>query len=152
MWPDGMDKLALADATAQFVLKLQNFGKQLQQEGLTPPYRMRVLGFDNGIVGSGLVCEGATVEERKRMRRLRDRLADTLGFRAPNHESYQFHISTLYLLRHMDGEDKKEFGRIRQQSLPALQLEFDLGAVEFCIFENMNVFHRLFYLGVETAQ
>ena len=81
------------------------------------------------------------------MRRLRDRLADTLGFRAPNHEIYGFHISIAYLMRHIDGEEREELNKLFAGHLPAVQQEFELGAVEFCTFENMYAFRRLFYLG-----
>lgn len=147
MWPIGMEKLPLPEATSKFSEKLRAFGQRLKTEGLAPPYHVRVTGFDDGTVGSGLECTGATEDEEERLRRLRDRLADTLGFRAPNHDTYGFHISTLYLLRHMDGEDRVEFDRVRAQLLRDLKMEFELRAVEFCTFDTMNEFPRLFYLG-----
>lgn len=150
MWPTGVVKVPLKQSTAEFAVKLKAFGQQLENEGLAPPYRMRVTSFDDGTVGCGLVIEGATDEEEKRMRRLRDRIGDTLGFRAPNHETYGFHISTLYLLRHMDGADREDFERVRRQFLPVLQQEFELGSVEFCTFDNMFEFPRQFYLGQES--
>jgi hypothetical protein len=70
---------------------------------------MHLRGFDyTATVGIGPVPEGATPEEEKRMRRLRDRLADTMGFRAPNHDSYEWHLSVCYFLRHIDGEGRRE--------------------------------------------
>ncbi len=108
---------------------------------------MRVRGFDAAVVGIGLEIEGATMEEERRMRRLRDRLADTFGFRAPNHETYVFHISMAYLMRHIDGEERKELNKVFAEYLPMVQQEFELGPVEFCTFENMYAFPRLFYLG-----
>ena len=147
MWPPGKEKQPLVECTTEFSRKLRQLGLELQNEGLAPPYRMRVRGFDPSVVGVGLEVEGATAEEEKRMRRLRDRLADTLGFRAPNHETYNFHISVAYWLRHIDGEEREELNKVFAQHLPALQREFQLGAVEFCTFENMQEFPRLFYLG-----
>ncbi|KUJ13953.1 uncharacterized protein LY89DRAFT_736956 [Mollisia scopiformis] len=143
----GKEKQPLADCTVEFARRLRQLGLELEKEGLAPPYRMRVRGFDKCVLGVGLEIEGATVQEERRMRQLRDKLADTLGFRAPNHDTYGFHITIAYLMRHIDGEDRQELNRVLSQHLPAVQQEFDLGAVEFCTFENMYAFPRQFYLG-----
>lgn len=50
-------------------------------------------------------------------------------------------------MRHIDGEDREELNKLFAGHLPAVQQEFELGAVEFCTFENMYAFQRLFYLG-----
>lgn len=147
MWPPGMEKQPLEECTKEYAQKLRQFGLGLEKEGLAPPYRMRVQGFGPAVLGIGLVIEGATVEEEKRMRRLRDRLADTLGFRAPNHERYFFHMSIAYLLRHIDGDEREELNKVLAQHLPAVHREFEMGAVEFCTYENVLGFPRLFYLG-----
>ncbi|KAL7933735.1 RNA ligase/cyclic nucleotide phosphodiesterase [Trichoderma chlorosporum] len=149
MWPPGLEKLPLDECTREFSPKLRAVGLELEKEGLAPPYKMRVCGFDAAVVGIGLEVEGATPEEEKRLRRLRDRLADTLGFRAPNHETYGFHITMAYLLRHIDGENRDALNQVFAQHLRELQREFELGPVEFCTFENMYAFPRLFYLGEE---
>lgn len=109
---------------------------------------MRLRGFDYAAtVGIGLILEGAGPEEERRMRRLRDRLADTMGFRAPNHESYEWHMSVCYFLRHIDGDDRRDLNELLQAVLPQIVSEFELGAVEFCTFEDMHWFSRLLYLG-----
>ncbi|KAB5578662.1 RNA ligase/cyclic nucleotide phosphodiesterase [Coniochaeta sp. 2T2.1] len=146
MWPADMAKQSLAECTAEFAPRLRRLGLALESEGLAPPYRMRVLGFDRAVVGIGLEVEGATPEEDRRMWRLRDRLADTLGFRAPNHETYRFHVSMAYLLRHIDGAERDELDRVFAQMLPEVQVDFELGAVEFCSFDNMYAFPRLLSL------
>jgi hypothetical protein len=147
MWPPGKDKQPLVESTKDFAQRLKQLGLELGKEGLAPPYHMRTRGFDPAVVGIGLEIEGATAGEEKRMRRLRDRIADTLGFRAPNHERYGFHMSMAYLLRHIDGVEREELNKVFAQHLPAVQQQFELGAVEFCTFENMYAFTRLFYLG-----
>lgn len=152
MWPPGKEKQPLAECTKEFAQKLRQLGLELGKEGLAPPYRMRIRGFDSAVVGIGLEAEGATAGEEKRMRRLRDRIADTLGFRAPNHESYGFHISVAYSLRHIDGDEREELNKVFAQHLPEVQLEFELGAVEFCTFENMYAFPRLFYLSKRDGE
>jgi hypothetical protein len=146
-----MEKQPLEECTKELGQRLRRLGLELGKDGLGPPYRMRVRGFDPAVVGIGLEVEGSTEEEEKRMRLLRDRLADALGFRAPDHETYGFHISMAYLLRHVDGEERDELNKVFAQHLLAVQKEFQLGAVEFCTFENMLSFSRLFYLG-ETEE
>ncbi|KAF5568340.1 RNA ligase cyclic nucleotide phosphodiesterase, partial [Fusarium pseudoanthophilum] len=88
---------------------LQEPGSLIDGRGLAPPYKMRVNGFQLGQFGMALDIVGATEEEEKRMRRLRDRLADAFGFRAPNHLTYRFHVSIAYTIRWLEGEDQAEF-------------------------------------------
>ena len=152
MWPEGMEKPELEACTRDFSVRLTRFGLNLKDEGLAPPYRMRVRGFDPCVVGIGLELEGATEQEEARMRQLRDRLADTLGFQAPNHQVYGFHISIAYLLRHIDGVDREELHRVLDGLAPALHGELELGAVEFCTFENMHSFPRILYLGEKESE
>jgi hypothetical protein len=147
MWPEDLEKAPLSEATVDFSRRLRNFGKHLESEDLAPPYQMRVVGFERDQCGMGFEIVGATPEEERRMRRLRDRLADTLGFRAPNHERYRFHISVAYLLMPISGKDKAELQSLQASLLPQVLTEFELGAVEFCTFKNMEAYTRCFYLG-----
>ncbi|CAM1503480.1 Fc.00g010710.m01.CDS01 [Cosmosporella sp. VM-42] len=147
MWPARLGKRPLEEWTKGFSQSLRKVGPELEMEGLAPPYRMRVRCFDHAVCGLGLDVEGATAEEEARMRSLRDKLADSLGFRAPDHETYGFHITLAYLLRHVDGEDRAELKKLFAELLPDVKMEFELSAVEFCTFENMCAYRRLFYLG-----
>ena len=152
MWPPGKEKEPLEECTKDFSQKLRRLGLELEDQGLASPYHVRVMGFDPAVVGIGLEIEGATPEEEKRLRRLRDRLADTFGFRAPNHEYYRFHISLAYLMRHIDGDERLELNELFANCLPSLQVDFELGPIEFCPFENMYGYPRLFYLGEEEKR
>ncbi|RFU26914.1 hypothetical protein B7463_g9423, partial [Scytalidium lignicola] len=147
LWPVEMMSYSLTKCTDEFARRLRQLGPELEQEDLGPPYRIHVRQLRGLTVGIGLDVEGATVEEELRLRRLRDKIADAIGFRAPNHETYGLHITFAYLLRYLDVEEIKEVHKIYAQHLPALQTECELGAVEFCTFETMHEFHRLFYLG-----
>ncbi|CAK7267926.1 hypothetical protein SEPCBS57363_002840 [Sporothrix epigloea] len=147
MWPEGREKHPLDDTTALFSAKLCKLGRELASEGLAPPYRMRFASFSAPEIGIGLEVRGVTDEEEARMRLLRDRLADTLGFRAPNHNAYIFHVTTAYMIRHVDGADLVELQNTLASLVSLVDIEFELGATEFCTFEDMDVFTRLFYLG-----
>lgn len=148
MWPAGKGKLPVDECTRIFTPRLRALGLELEEEGLGPPYKMRARGFlPVEPAGLGFAIFGATEEEELRMRRLRDRLADTLGFRAPNHYVYPFHVSMAYLLRWAEGEDREEMFRVLDDLASRTEVEFELGAVEFNTFETMLDYPRLFYLG-----
>ncbi|KAF5626794.1 RNA ligase cyclic nucleotide phosphodiesterase [Fusarium tjaetaba] len=151
MWPEGLEKLPLEECTRNFSKSVKSLGLSLMAEGLAPPYKMRVNGFQLGQFGMALDIVGATEEEEKRMRRLRDRLADAFGFHAPNHLTYRFHVSIAYLIRWLESEDQAEFEKALTGWLPKIKRGFELGTVEFCTFDDMFSFPRLFYLG-ETAK
>lgn len=151
MWPPGKEGKAspedLADSARTLSSRLQQLGQRLEEKGLAPAYRMKLRFIDakNGI-GVGLIVEGATAEEEARMRRLRNEIADAMGFRAPMHDTYTFHITVAYFLRIMDEEDNAELDRIFADHHQALSRSFSLGAVEFCTYDNMHSFPRLLYL------
>ncbi|KAJ1323772.1 hypothetical protein MN608_11021 [Microdochium nivale] len=148
MWPVGKGKLPVDECTALFAPKLRALGLQLEAEGLGPPYQVRARGFlPVEPAGLGFAIEGATAHEEARLRRLRDRLADTLGFRAPNHDVYPFHVSIAYLVRWAEGADRAEMFTVLDDLAARTEIEFELGAVEFNTFETMLEYPRLFYLG-----
>ncbi|OAA61294.1 RNA ligase/cyclic nucleotide phosphodiesterase [Niveomyces insectorum RCEF 264] len=157
MWPEGREKEPLDACTQAFAASLQQqlTAAALAAEGLQPPYRMRVCGFHSNGTGFGLRLEGATAAEEARMRRLRDRIADAFGFRAPNHTTYRFHATIAYLRQFLDpgeGGDVAEWNKLFAELEPKIQMEVELGPVEFCTFEDMYAFSRLFYLGEEGSQ
>ncbi|EMD01047.1 hypothetical protein BAUCODRAFT_29427 [Baudoinia panamericana UAMH 10762] len=146
-WPSSLEKMSLAEVTANFAQKLRTLGQQLVSEGLQPPFRMRTCGLERRHGGMGIAVQGATPEEDRRLRSLRDRLADTLGFKASNHDVYGFHVTVAYLLLPLAGEDKQSF-QTMQATLPSTDgLTFELGRLEFCTFGDMEAYPRLFYLG-----
>lgn len=104
--PPGKETLPQWEITKEIAQKLRKL--DLESRGLGPPYRLKVRGFDAAVVGIGIEIEGATMEEEKRLRRLRDVIADeALGFRAADHSEFIFHLSLAYLLRYLDVTSKK---------------------------------------------
>ncbi|KAK1253106.1 hypothetical protein MKX08_004293 [Trichoderma sp. CBMAI-0020] len=138
---------SLEAVTEGFSQKLRQLGLELEQQGLAPPYKMRIRRFNGAKFFIGLQVEGATAEEEKRVRLLRDRLADALGLRLPNDDTYGSHITVAYLMRYIEGKDRKMLNALFEKHLSEVQLKFELGAVEFCTYENMYAFARLFCLG-----
>ena len=51
---------------------------------------------------TGLVLQGATPRDRDLMRDWRGRLSELMGFRHPNHDTYQFHLTFAYPVSWLD--------------------------------------------------
>ncbi|KAK3329794.1 RNA ligase/cyclic nucleotide phosphodiesterase [Apodospora peruviana] len=143
-WPcDLATDATLEECTKHFAVKLKNF----ELETGTPPYRCRITGFSDLEVGVGVHVEFETADEERRVRRLRDRLAERLEIRHPQHDRYKLHLSMAYLLRHLTEEQKRELTGVLMGHFEEMPKRFELGRPEFCTFENMMRFDRLFYLG-----
>lgn len=143
-WPTDLPLDApLDEVTAHFVSKLTGF--DLDSDG--PPYRMRVDGMDPLEVGIGIHLEPRGDEEGRRIRGLRDRLADVLDLKNPGHERYGLHFSVAYLLRRLSDEQEREVRELVLGCLEGVDGDFELGAPEVCTFGDMFAFKRVFYLG-----
>jgi hypothetical protein len=141
-WPADLPLDApLEDCDALFVKKLSTFDLQCN-----PPYLMSVLGWSPLKTGIGVHVELRTADESKRVRGLRDRLADLLQIRHRDHATYDLHLSIAYLLRHLTAEQKAELTALLMDHLEGMPKEFELGAPEFCKFDDMFAFRRQFYL------
>jgi hypothetical protein len=87
--------------------------------------------------------------ENKRLRMLRDRLSDATGVRTPGHDAYRFHITLGYLFEWLEPSENEAFRSTLRQwcEMVATRVPvIELGAPEFCTFEDMFAFHRQFYL------
>jgi hypothetical protein len=91
----------------------------------------------------------ADAAEEAKMRRLRDRLAIALRLRTADHDDYRFHITLAYLIEWFTPDQEAElatvFGQWTDQLRAAAPI-IELGAPEFCTFDDMFAFHRRFYL------
>lgn len=125
--------------------RLRELSHTMGWSDLAPPYKMRAVGFGLFHTGITLRVEGATVEEDKRIRRLRNRLSEGFGFRHPNHETYGLHVSIAYFLRHLGPQEEQALTDDLTKWLGESMCEFELGAPEFCTFQNMFAFERQFY-------
>ena len=80
------------------------------------------------------------------LRRLRDRLSNVLKIRAKHHDNYGFHMAIGYTLRILTDEQNTEIREFIENLLKDIPKEFELGAPEFCRFENMFAYEPLMYL------
>ncbi|KAK2774068.1 hypothetical protein CKAH01_13291 [Colletotrichum kahawae] len=144
-WPSDLSLDApLEDCNSRFKKALSAFDLG---DVHAPPYKMTVRGFGPLEIGIGVRLDGRTPAETERLRSLRNKLADRLNIRHPIHDGYGFHLSVAYLLRHLTDEQNRELEALLLSHFEDMPKNFELGAPEFCTFENMFAFERVFFLG-----
>ncbi|WP_421853216.1 DUF1868 domain-containing protein [Oricola sp.] len=117
------------------------------------PFQMRIAE----VTPLGLMLTGTTSAAEGTARRWRSGLSETMGYRAPNHDSYVFHVTLAYIIEWLPDALLAEY----RQALAALTEEFaaripvvELGPPAFCTFEDMNGFPPVMTLpgtGLEPA-
>lgn len=143
LWPRCLTlEEPLENCNSLIVQRLQAFDLRV-----SPPYRLAIRGLQPLTDGVALSVVPASSDEERRLRELRDHLSTSLEIRAPNHDHYSFHISISYMLRILNDEQHKQIMTFLQCYLPKLPQHFELGAPEFCTFNDMFTFHRQFFLG-----
>lgn len=141
-WPTDLSfDATMEECTTLFEEKLSSFSLQCD-----PPYLAKITGFSPLEIGIGVHVELRTDEEEMRLRELRDRLSDLLQIRHPQHSSYELHLSMAYLLRHLSEDQERELKELLMDHFKEMPLEFELGAPEFCTFDDMFAFRRVFFL------
>lgn len=114
--------------------------------GIQPPLKLSVTGLVMSKAGIRLDLAAVDDDEEKRLRGLRDRLSDLLQIRAPGHETYVFHLALAYRIVPVSKGDGEALTMLLQKGYETIPHEFELGAPEFCHFDDMFAFHRQFYL------
>lgn len=101
--------------------------------------------------GIGVSVTGASDEDERRLRAVRDQLAEASGLaHRPGHESYGFHITLAYLIAWPDAAAAKAGDAAlaaASEALPLAAPRFTLGPPELCRFHDMTAFAREAYLG-----
>lgn len=121
--------------------------------GCELPFRMVVdeRSAANRVSPITLHLQPADAGEAAKLRQVRDRIADALKMRAPDHDRYQFHITIGYQIDWFTAAEQKEYeaAMLRWRTrLMAESVVFELGAPEYCVFEDMFSFRRQFALPV----
>lgn len=143
-WPSDLNPLdaTLDDVTALFVKKLSSFDLQVPL-----PFHMTVTGYTSDGLGLRLEPHPA---DMKAIQGLRDRLADLLKYRHPDHETYELHLSIAYHLRFFTEQQKAELNEILMDHFENMPKEFVLEQPEFSVFEDMMAFKPVLYLRNRT--
>lgn len=92
---------------------------------------------------STLRMEGADPASERTLRALRDRLADVYKFRAPDHDTYGFHITIAYTMADFNAAEMAEYRSILRPTLDRLTEAtpvLELGLPEYCTFRDMYRF------------
>ncbi|CEJ83187.1 hypothetical protein VHEMI03208 [[Torrubiella] hemipterigena] len=153
-WPRGRCVAPVQDCTEEFADNLKDLNKSPVEDGLSPPYCARVVGLQPLTTGIALRLEAASKDEDLHIRWLRERIADeAVGFRMPDHDKYEFHVSIAYLLPYLGDAEKRALNTVLQEILERFPqfLEFNLDYVEFCSFENVFAFDRASLVADKTA-
>ncbi|HKT26672.1 DUF1868 domain-containing protein [Dyella sp.] len=144
-WPAELPlNVTLAECTRQMANKLRIFDL-----GCDLPLRMKLAKPDEQLKIGAMSLMPANAEEAHKLRDLRDRLAAQLGFRAPWHDSYVFHMTHSYLIKGMNLETVKRILAFHSKLYTELVSPMGiitLGAPEFCTFIDMQAFDNLFFL------
>ena len=140
-WPSNLAMNAsLEECTALYENELSSFDLQTDL-----PYHLSIAEFRPLEDGISLHVE-PHMADNTALRSLRERLADLLQIRHPDHNRYVFHLSIAYLLRHLTDDQKSELMGRLVDHFRDMPKEFELGPPEFCRFENMFGFEPLLYL------
>lgn len=141
-WPgDSALDAPLESATALVREKLAGFDLATE-----PHYRMAIAGWEPLEDGIALKVVPASSDEERRLRGLRDRLSKLLCMRHPGHDTYSFHVSLAYMLRFLGQKDHQAISAFLQSYLEKLPKFFELGAPEFCVFDDMFALQQELYL------
>jgi hypothetical protein len=95
---------------------------------------------------NGLTLDGVTARDRTILKDWRNRFADLLGYRHPDHETYVFHITFAYMIERFDDQTIAAWvpfldavaSEIRRHA-PVIEMR----APAFCAFDDMNHFEEL---------
>jgi hypothetical protein len=81
---------------------------------------------------------------------LRDRLAEAMKLRFKDHDHYQFHMTIAYQIAWFDADEQRAYQDARSQWFLKLVQAcpvIELGAPEYCVFQDMFAFERRFFIG-----
>jgi hypothetical protein len=140
---------SIAACNAYMLEKLRHFDL-----GCVLPLRMRPLPLSEQTNRSAIWLEPADSAENRKLRDLRDRLAARLQLKAPNHDSYRFHISLNYITSPMDEAEQARFARVRTAILGDFIARVplvELGRPELTFFDDMFEFRQQLYLDNQGA-
>lgn len=135
-WPDALSRDASMEEADDYVTAA------IESAGIPGPARMV---FDN--VGWGAGCciirlKPADEQQHKMLYDFRERAADAMGVRRPNHEKYRFHISLGYTRIVTEGEAEERRQKLikEMEAFMAQQPEFTTTQAYMAYFDDMHAF------------
>lgn len=144
-WPQMLPLDATMDVCNQYV------GERLRKFDVALDLPLRLIIDEDALARSVTTIPLRPIDaaENVRLRTLRDRISVAIGVRHANHDSYGFHTTFAYYVRQFTGDEEARY-RARftaavqrlKKALPVIEL----GAPEYCLFDDMFAFHRQFFL------
>ncbi|CAN7313646.1 DUF1868 domain-containing protein [Devosia sp. LjRoot3] len=144
-WPENLPlDTPVPDVTALLLQRLEGFA-----EG--PDFAVELVQA----VPTGLIVDGVSEADRKAMAEWRNRFADLFGYRHPDHERYQFHITFAYPIRWIADERLPAWAMMLDEVTEDIRARapvLELRAPAFCVFEDMNFFDELLVLDQKVTE
>ena len=135
-WPADMAPDAPIDVmTAHYQSKLASFQP-------AAPFNVELVEC----LPTGLIVAGATAADRHAMAEWRNRFAEVFGYRHPDHDSYQFHITMAYLIDWLNDVAIPGWTKMLNEVAAEIRAQapvLELRAPAFCSFADMNWFEEL---------
>lgn len=135
-WPQGIAlDTPVDEMTAIFGERLRNFDGG-------PVFRMQVVRA----LPTGLVLEGIGNDDRVALKEWRNRLAEVFGYRHPDQENYEFHITFSYVIERFEDMALPAWDAMLSEVAETIRerVEFlELRPPAFCEFADMNHFEEL---------
>ncbi|WLD96724.1 DUF1868 domain-containing protein [Agrobacterium leguminum] len=135
-WPSEMPLDASVDAMTDY------YRDRLSAFPALPAFNMQV----TGLRPVGLVMKGATAEDDRIVALWRDTFADFFGYRHPDHDTYEFHITLSYIIRWFEPECLPRWQAMLDEELEKLRAAapvIEMRPPAFCEFKDMNHFKEL---------
>ncbi|WKL19854.1 DUF1868 domain-containing protein [Agrobacterium tumefaciens] len=135
-WPEDMPLDTPIDTMTDY------YRDRLSAFPALPGFEMQV----TGLRPTGLVMKGATAEDDRIVALWRDSFAEAFGYRHPDHESYEFHITLSYITRWFDPESLPRWQTMLDEELEKLRAAapvIEMRPPAFCEFMDMNHFKEL---------
>lgn len=118
--------------------------KAFEAAGIPDKAKMR---FQEAYFGKSCIMirlEPASEEEKEKLLSFRERGAEAVGVRLPNHENYRFHISLAYTRIIPEGKDREILEALKKEMDEMLQkeAEFETDKPYMAFFDDMFAFHK----------
>lgn len=119
-----------------------HYRDKLKEFAPLSPFRARI----TEVTPLGLTLEGDSATDRRCLQAWRDAFAMIFGYRHPDHDDYEFHITFAYIIDWLDDAVLPHWQKMLAEQLYFLKEQapvVHLDPPAFCSFEDMNHFEEL---------
>ena len=135
-WPKEMPEDSTIDAMTAF------YRERLAEFPKLPAFNMQA----TSVTPLGLILKGVTEVDDRIIAAWRDAFAEAFGYRHPDHETYEFHITFAYARRWFEPECLPRWQAMLDDCLEELRASapvIEMRPPAFCAFADMNHFEEL---------